>query len=494
MKKTTSKPRVLFATSECAPWAKTGGLGDVSAGLPEALMALGADVRVLLPGYPSVRAAAKGARRVAMIEPEHGLPGAALLRARLPNGVPVLILDCPPLYTREGGPYLDVQGADYVDNGLRFGLLGRVAALLSSARSPLGWRADVLHCNDWHAALAPAYLAFGLPAPAPSLVVIHNIAFQGLFDLDLAESLGLPPAALKPDGAEFWGRLSFLKAGIFYGDRIATVSPTYAREIRTKAFGCGLEGLLEARADRLVGILNGIDMNAWDPRTDVALRRNYDADSLDEKAGNRRALQAEMGLAADDEAMLVGMVTRLTEQKGIDLVLRALPALLERPLQLVVLGSGERRLEQAMREAAATAPDRLAVVVGFDEVLAHQIEGGADAFLMPSRFEPCGLNQLYSQRYGTPPIVRSTGGLADSIIDCPAGGPAGSDATGFVFADATPEALVAAVDRALAVFQDREAWKTLCRNGMSRDFSWAASARQYRELYASMLAQSRAVA
>lgn len=494
MKKTTARPRVLFATSECAPWAKTGGLGDVSAGLPEALVALGADVRVLLPAYPSVRAAAKGARRVALIPPEHGLPRAALLRSRLPNGVPVLILDCPPLYAREGGPYLDVDGTDYADNGLRFGLLGRVAALLASARSPLTWRADVLHCNDWHAALAPAYLRFGLSAPAPSLVVIHNIAFQGLFDLDLAAPLGLPPEVLKPDGAEFWGRLSFLKAGIFYGDRIATVSPTYAREIRTKEFGCGLEGLLEARADRLVGILNGIDTKAWDSRTDVALRRNYDAGSLDEKAGNKLALQAEMGLAANDEAMLIGMVTRLTGQKGIDLVLRALPELLERPLQLVVLGAGERPLELALREASASAPDRLAVIVGFDEVLAHQIEGGADAFLMPSRFEPCGLNQLYSQRYGTPPIVRSTGGLADSIVDCPAGGPGGGGATGFVFADATPDALVTAVDRALAVFKDRDAWKILCRNGMARDFSWAASARQYHELYAAMLARSRAVA
>ncbi|WP_332675197.1 glycogen synthase GlgA [Aromatoleum sp.] len=482
--KKLAKPRVLFATPECTPWAKTGGLGDVSAGLPEALAALDLDLRLLLPAYPSVRAAAKGARRVANLRAEFGLPAATLLRARLPSGVPALIVDCPSLYARKGGPYLDVDGTDYADNALRFGLLSRVAARLASDDSPLGWRADVLHCNDWHCALAPAYLAHGLPAPAPSLVTVHNLAFQGIFDLDVADALGLPPASLKPDGVEFWGRLSFLKAGLFYADRIATVSPTYAREIRSKAFGCGLEGLLDARADRLVGILNGIDTRVWDPGTDVALRRNYGAESLDDKARNRVTLQAEMGLAADEDALLVGMISRLTDQKGIDLVLDALPALLERPVQLVVLGAGESRFEQALRDAAATAPDRVAVVVGFDEVLAHQIEAGADAFLMPSRFEPCGLNQMYSQRYGTPPIVRATGGLADAVVDH---GTAGGEATGFAFTEATPAALVGAVDRALAVFADRDAWRTICRNGMARDFGWDASARAYREVYRAML-------
>ena len=485
--KKIGKPRVLFATPECAPWAKTGGLGDVSAGLPAALAALDLDVRLLLPGYPSVRAAAKGARRVASLPAEFGLPAAMLLRARLPNEVPALILDCPALYARKGGPYLDVDGTDYADNALRFGLLSRVAARLASDESPLGWRADILHCNDWHAALAPAYLRLGLPAPARSLVSVHNLAFQGIFDLDAAGPLGLPPESLCTEGVEYWGRLSFLKAGLFYADRIATVSPTYAREIRSKAFGCGLEGLLEARADRLSGILNGIDTRVWDPGTDVALRRNYGADSLDDKAGNRIALQAEMGLAADEDAMLIGMVSRLTDQKGIDLLLDALPALLERPLQFVVLGSGESRFEQALRDVAAAAPERVAVLVGFDEVLAHQIEGSADAFLMPSRFEPCGLNQMYSQRYGTPPIVRATGGLADSVVDY---GSADGDATGFAFAAATPAALIDAVDRALAVFADRAAWRAVCRNGMVRDFSWGASARAYRELYASMLARA----
>lgn len=483
--KKLAKPRVLFATPECTPWAKTGGLGDVSAGLPEALSTLDLDLRLLLPAYPSVRAAAKGARRVANLHAEFGLPAATLLRARLPSGVPVLIVDCPSLYARKGGPYLDVDGKDYADNALRFGLLSRVAARLASDDSPLSWRADILHCNDWHTALAPAYLEHGLPAPAPSLVAVHNLAFQGLFDLATAEALGLPPESLKPDGAEFWGKLSFLKAGLFYADRIATVSPTYAREIRSKAFGCGLEGLLDARADRLTGILNGIDTRVWDPGTDVALRRNYGPDSLDDKAGNRVALQAEMGLAADEGALLLGMISRLTDQKGVDLVLEALPALLDRPVQLVVLGAGESRFEQALRDAAANAPDRVAVVVGFDEVLAHQIEAGADAFLMPSRFEPCGLNQMYSQRYGTPPVVRATGGLADSVV---AYGMAGGEATGFAFAEATPAALVEAVDRALAAFADRGVWRTICRNGMARDFSWGASARAYREVYQAMLA------
>ncbi len=484
--------RVLFATPECAPWAKTGGLGDVSASLPAALAALGLDVCVLLPGYPSVRQATRNARKVADIRAAHGLPSARLLRARLPSGVPALVLDCPSLYRREGGPYQDGEGVDYADNALRFGLLSHVAARLASAASPLVWRADILHCNDWPTALAPAYLKLGLPGAAPSLVVVHNLAFQGIFPLDVAERLGLPPHSLKPEGVEYWGKLSFLKAGLYYADRIVAVSPTYAREIRTEAHGCGLQGLLETRANRLAGILNGIDMDAWDPRTDPHLDTNYDADTLEDKAPNKRALQAELGLAADDGALLLGMVTRLTDQKGIDLVLDALPELLARPVQLALLGGGDVRFEEAWRERAAATPERIAAVIGFDERLAHRIEAGADAFVMPSRFEPCGLNQMYSQRYGTPPIVRATGGLVDSVGDFSIDGLHRGEASGFLFADATPAALVEAVDRALKVFADRVAWRTLCRNGMARDFSWGGSAGRYARLYVAMRAAAAA--
>jgi len=481
-----ARTRVLFATPECAPWAKTGGLGDVSAALPEALAQLGLDIVVLLPGYESVRDAARGARKVADLRAEHGLPAARLLRSRLPSGVQALILDCPSLYRRDGGPYQDGEGADYDDNALRFGLLSRVAARLASDAGPLAWRADILHCNDWPTALAAGYLKLGFPGAAKSLVTVHNLAFQGNVPLGFAIPLGLPLESLQPEGAEFWGKLSFLKAGLYYADRIVAVSPTYAREIRTSDAGCGMEGLLERRAERLAGILNGIDTRIWDPRCDPYLHVGYDLDTLDDKAANRRALQAEVGLDADERALLLGIVSRLTDQKGIDLVLDALPDLLARPLQLVVLGNGDAALEEALRRAAAAVPGRLAVMIGFDEALAHRIEGGADAFLMPSRFEPCGLNQMYSQHYGTPPIVRATGGLVDSVTDFDIDGLHRGESTGFLFRDATPAALVGAIDRALGVFDDPVAWRTLCRNGMARDFSWAGSACRYARLYAAM--------
>lgn len=490
MKKSRSL-RVLFATPECAPWAKVGGLGEVSEGLPAALHEVGVDVRVLLPGYSSVLEGAHAARRIANLDAEYGFPAARLLRARLPSGVPVLILDCPELYARAGGPYQDEAGVDHPDNALRFGFLSRVAALIASDLSPAGWRADVLHCNDWPTALAPAYLATGMDGAGASLMAVHNLAFQGNFPLELSPSLGLPRALVQAEGVEYWGQLSFLKGGLYYADRIVTVSPTYAQEILGEAMGCGMQGLLRARAERLCGILNGIDVRVWDPATDPAIRRHYDVQSLANKRANKRALQRETGLAADDDALLLGMVTRLTDQKGIDFVLDALPELLDRKVQLVVLGNGEERFEKALRAEADAQPERIAVVIGFDEGLAHRIEAGADAFLMPSRFEPCGLNQMYSQRYGTPPIVRAVGGLADSVSDFAPAALRAGEATGFAFTALTAEDLIATVDRALAVFANTRDWRALCRNGMRRDFSWTASARSYEKLYREMHAAAK---
>lgn len=480
--------RVLFATSECAPWAKVGGLGEISAALPPALRALGLDVRVLLPCYPSVRACARGARSIATLDAEFGLPAARLLRATLPGEVPALLLDCPALYMRDGGPYVDANGADYADNALRFGLLSRVAARLASAGSPLRWRADVLHCNDWPTGLAPLYLS-GLPDPAGSVFSIHNLAFQGLFPLSEAGSLGIPAGALHSDGVEFWGRLSFMKAALRYAGRLCAVSPSYAREILDAEHGCGLEGVLRERSADLVGILNGIDSALWDPASDAHLARRYDARSLAGKRVNKRALQAEMGLQQNDDVLLCGMVTRLTDQKGVDLVLDALPALLERPLQIALLGTGDAALERAVADAAAAAPGRVAARIGFDEGLAHRIEAGADVFLMPSRFEPCGLNQMYSQRYGTPPIVRATGGLRDSVTDFNEAAVRGGEATGFVFDEASADALRGAIERALAVYGRTAVWRALCRNGMARAFGWDRPALAYRTLYASVRAR-----
>lgn len=477
---------ILFATPECAPWAKTGGLGEVSAGLPPALGALGADIRVLMPGYTSVLDQANGLRRIAAIPAEHGFPAAALLRGRLPSGVPVLVLDSPPLYDRPGGPYLDDRGVDYGDNAMRFGLLSRVAARLASGATPLSWKPDILHCNDWTTALAPAYLRTGLPEPAPSLVAIHNLAFQGIFQMDNAPALGLPPDILGIEGVEYWGRLSFLKGGLYYADRIVTVSPTYAEEILGEHLGCGLAGLLRSRQDRLSGILNGIDTDIWNPRTDPFIERHYDVASLPDKRENKRALQAELRLADDENAVLLGMVTRLTGQKGVELVLDALPEIFERPFQLVVLGSGDDALEHRLRTSEGQWPSRMAAVTGFDEGLAHRIEAGADAFLMPSLFEPCGLNQMYSQRYGTPPIVRATGGLADSVGDYSPEALRSGEATGFSFDEPTRGALLGALDRVLDLWGRPDEWQQLCRNAMGRDFSWAASARSYMRLYESM--------
>jgi starch synthase len=478
--------RILFATPECAPWIKSGGLGDVSAALPEALAACGVDVRVLLPAYRPVLAAAGSPRVVARLPAAAALPAARLLEATLPSGVPAWLVDSPALYDRDGGPYQDpATGSDWPDNARRFGLLARVAAALAQPNST-GWRPQVVHCNDWQTALAPAYLHFGGGPRAATLTCIHNLAFQGLFPAAAVAEVGLPAASFTAEGVEYYGQVSFLKAGIVYGDAITTVSPTYAREIQREPLGFGFQGLLAARADRLRGILNGIDLRTWDPLADPLILRRYDRANLDAKLGNKRALQARMGLAPALEVPLFGFVGRLTEQKGIDLIAAVAPWLAAAPAQLAVLGAGEHALEAALPALARAHPGAIAVEIGFDEPLAHLIEAGTDAFLMPSRFEPCGLNQMYSQRYGTPPIAHATGGLADSIVDCTPQTLADGTATGFLFGEPTAAALRAAIGRALAAYRDPPTWRALQRHGMARDFGWDAAAREYVGLYESL--------
>lgn len=479
--------RILFATPECAPWIKTGGLGDVSAGLPEALAARGLEVRVLLPAYRSVLAAPGHRREIARLPAAAAFPAARLLEAPLPSGVPAWLVDCPALYDRDGGPYQDpATGSDWPDNALRFGLLSRVAAMLAGA-SPLAWRPHVLHCNDWQTGLAPAYLHFAGGPRAATLICIHNLAFQGLFPAATVAAVGLPAASFAVEGVEFHGRTSFLKAGLVYADAIATVSPTYAREIQRAPLGFGFEGLLAARGDRLRGILNGIDVRTWNPLTDRLIPRRYDSAGLDAKLENKRALQARMGLAPAADVPLFGFVGRLTEQKGIDLIAAVAPRLAAGPAQLAVLGTGERELEASMRALARAHPGAVAVAIGFDEPLAHLIEAGADSFLMPSRFEPSGLNQMYSQRYGTPPIAHATGGLCDSIVDCTPATLADGAATGFLFRAPSADALRGAIERALAAYRDPPTWRALQRHGMARDFSWDAAAGEYVHLYASLV-------
>jgi starch synthase len=483
---------ILFATPECAPYVKTGGLGDVSGALPARLAALGHDVRVLLPTYSGMKVSGEVGDSVDL--PADGpWPAAQLLPVRADSGVTLLLLACPPLYQRAGGPYVDGAGQDYEDNALRFGMLSRVAALLGTGASPCkGWRADVVHANDWPCALAPLYLAQARAmAPhepvAASVVTIHNLAFQGVFPMHAADMLGIPLHWRGIEGVEFWGQLSMLKAGLQFAQFITTVSPSYAREIQTEAFGVGLDGVLRARSQHLVGILNGIDTQVWNPAADPLIPHPFSHEDMSGKALDKAALQARCGLAQDRQAMLFGLVSRLTPQKGVDLVLGGLPQLLAQGSQLVVLGQGEPALQQALQAAARKFPQQVAVTIGFDEALAHQIEAGADAFLMPSRFEPCGLNQMYSQAYGTPPIVTAVGGLADSVTDAardPAHG------TGFVMPRPDGAAFADALQRALKAWRDPAVWRRIQANGMARHFGWEESASHYVEVYQRAVAQA----
>lgn len=486
--------KVLFATSEIAPWVKTGGLGDVAAALPPALRKVGCDVRVLVPRYPALRAAFPAAEHVAHLPSPGGrLPAADLFSARLEDGLHFLLLDCPPLFDRPGNPYLGPEGRDWLDNHLRFGLLSRVAARLAGPATPLDWAPDILHCHDWQTGLAPCYLRFhegGAAGKARSVMTIHNLAFQGIFPPQFLDELALFASDWHMEGVEYYGRISFLKAGLRHADALTTVSPAYAREIQTEAGGMGMQGLLQARVAQLTGILNGIDTAIWNPARDPHLAAPYDRDRLDAKQKNKSALQRELGLRETNDSPLFGVVSRLTGQKGLDLVAEAGDRLAALPAQLVVLGSGDPQLETAFRELAGRHPGNVAVTIGFDEALAHRIEAGTDIFLMPSRFEPCGLNQMYSLAYGTPPLVRATGGLADTVVDYTEAGLADGSANGFVCDDAaTPEAILATAGRAATVWRDKIRWRQLQRNAMAGDYDWSWPAARYRTLYAGLLAE-----
>jgi starch synthase len=475
----TRKPRVLFVTPEIHPLIKTGGLADVSGALPAALRELGVEARVLVPGYQKVLA---GARNKRLRHTFHDLPEAdevRLLSASLPGSdVPLLIIDCPVLYQRDGGPYQNPAGIDWPDNAQRFALLSRIGAILGSEASPIAFRPDIVHCNDWQSALVPAYLHFMPGKNAATVMTIHNLAFQGIFPPHVVTEVGLPPESFNIEGVEYYGNFSTLKAGLYYADHITTVSPTYAREIQQIALGFGMQGLLASRNNKLTGIVNGIDTNDWNPAADPHLVQGYDAGNMAGKTANKLALQEKMGLKRDPDIPLLGMISRITHQKGGDLLLEIAPQLLRENVQIVLLGTGETALENGFRNLSHAHPDKVGVTIGFDEGLSHLVEAGADMFLMPSRFEPCGLNQMYSQRYGTPPIVHATGGLTDTVED---------GITGFVFSPMTAEAFLASIRRALAAYCDKKAWRRIQRNAMTRDFSWKKSAEDYLALYKAVL-------
>jgi starch synthase len=474
--------RILFATSECAPWIKTGGLGDVAGALTAQLRAEGHDVRVLMPAYRAVHDRVEQGRVIAQLPAAEPLPGAALVEVPL-GEVPVMLVDCPALYDRDGGPYLDASGHDFPDNARRFALLSRIAARLAGPTSPLAWRPDVLHCNDWQTGPACAVVHHARGRRARTVMTVHNLAFQGVFDGDLTPLLGLPASAFEIEGVEYYANTSFLKAGLMFADRLTTVSPSYAQEIQQPALGFGLDGVLRKRRTVLTGILNGIDDRVWNPARDALIEATYDAATLERKARNKSALQRAMRLEVRADVPLFGVVSRLTAQKGSDLVAALALRLPGVPAQLAVLGTGERDIERALLSAAAANRGSVSTIIGFDEHLAHRIEAGADAFLMPSRFEPCGLNQMYSQRYGTPPIAHATGGLRDSIVDATPASLADGSATGFLFEPATPDALWRTIRRAVDVYGNRARWQAIQQAGMRQRFGWADRVQEYVALY-----------
>jgi starch synthase len=478
--------RVLHVAAELYPWVKSGGLGDVAAALPPALNALGPDVRLLLPGFAGFLDAFTGLTDVARLRTPYATERVRIALAGVPGSAPLTYLaDHAGFYDRPGSPYAGPDGRDWPDNHRRFGLFGWVAAELARGADP-GWRPDILHIHDWHAGLAPAYLAVRPPGPdhVATVFTVHNLAYQGLFPAVLFPELALPPEFFAIDGVEFNGAVSFIKAGLFYADRLTTVSPTYAREIQTPAFGCGLEGLLRSRNDTVTGILNGVDPRVWDPRNDPILPQFYSAeDAASGKRAAKAALQQRLGVVDRQDLPLFGVVSRLTPQKGLDLLLACLPEIVADGRRVAILGSGDADLEQGFTAAAAAHHREIAVEIGYDEALSHLIIAGADAVLLPSRFEPCGLTQLYALRYGTLPIVHRVGGLADTVIDATAVTLADGSATGFAFDDESPAALMSAIRRASALFREPAMWLRMMRRAMAQDFSWTAAARRYLAVY-----------
>ncbi len=504
--------RVLYVCSEVFPLLKTGGLADVSAGLPPALAQQGADVRLLLPAFPSIAAGVtpEGPSLLVPAGGGMGLPGGLgphpgttpgptpwLQRGRIEaTGQPVMLLHAPGLLDRPGNPYHDARGHPWADSAEQFAWLGWAAALLGTGLDT-GWVPDVVHGHDWHTGLTFAYLhrleAAGYWRPATAFTV-HNLAYQGVFDASVRERLGLPEALFHMQGLEFHGHVSFMKAGLHYADAITTVSPTYAREITGAEQGCGLDGVLRERRDRLHGILNGVDDAVWDPANDALVQPGYSADDLRGKAAAKARLQQRLGLKVDPEALLFCVVSRLTEQKGLHLLPGVVDELVTRGGQLAVLGAGDPLIEQALQHAAQRHPRAVGLHIGYDEALAHTVIAGSDVILVPSRFEPCGLTQLYGLRYGTLPLVRAVGGLVDTVTDSSLEHLDDGSASGFVFHDLTEADLLSALRRAFALRRREADWRAVQRHAMSLRFDWALAAAATLKVYAQARADATGTA
>jgi starch synthase len=477
--------RVLFVSAEVYPFAKTGGLADVSAALPAALQDLGADVRVLLPAYPQALERAPGAREIMRLGDPLGCGEARILETYMPHtGRPVWLVDCPSLYNRAGGLYQDGNGRDWPDNDLRFALLNHVAAGIADEAGG-SWRPDIIHANDWHAGLAPLLVSARKRQRPATVFTIHNLAYQGVFASESFAQLGLPIEAFSD--MEFYERVSFLKAGIRSADAITTVSPTYANDILTPEYGCGLDGLLRERASQLTGIMNGVDYNIWDPSIDPYLARNYTARSPAPKAANKRAIQIELGLEVATGTPLLAFMSRLVHQKTPDIVLEALPGLIEDGMQFALVAEGVNGYEEGFRKLAENYPGRVSVQIGYEEPLAHRLLAAADILLHPSRFEPCGLVPIYAMRYGTIPVVRRSGGMADSVTDATPEAIQQGTATGLSFESPTVPDLIDSVRRAHSLYRQPIAWRKVQMSAMRQDFSWRRSAETYANLYRSLV-------
>lgn len=496
-KASPSSLRVLQVSAELHPLLKTGGLADVTGALPYALAAQGCDARVLLPGFPTVLSGLTSVTDLGEFLAPWG-ESLRLLKARIthPANAPLwaYVLDAPALFDRPGNPYEDAHHQPYGDNHRRFAALAWAAVQLAQGRD-VTWQPELVHAHDWHAGLVPVCLAHAAQlagkAPLPTVFTVHNLAYQGLFPASHFFELGLPAAHFQPEGLEFWGQLSFMKAGLHYASRITTVSPTYAQEIQTPEYGCGLDGLLRRRQSDLTGILNGVDPHDWNPATDANLVQPFDVDHLEGKAACKAALQAEFGLAKEQATPLFTVVSRLTEQKGLPLVLEAVDMLVERGAQLLILGNGDVALQDAFRAKARQHAGRVAVHIGFDEALSHRVFAGSDVALVPSRFEPCGLTQMYALLYGSLPLVRRVGGLADTVVDTTPDGLASGAATGFVFDDMSAAAFEAAVRHALALWAKPMDWRRVMRQGMAQAFTWDTAAAHFLQLYSELVPPSQ---
>ncbi|WP_404359760.1 glycogen synthase GlgA [Methylotuvimicrobium sp. KM1] len=471
--------RILFVTSEAHPLIKTGGLADVSSSLPKALADLGQDIRIIIPNYQAIKKTENVQHRCTL---RINNCDVNILETRLPESkVIVWLIDCPQFFDYPGNPYHDEYGNAWANSADRFSLFCRITVEVAMNRAYLDWKPEIVHCNDWQSGLVPALLTLEYNRPA-TIFTIHNMAYQGIFPHSTYHALNLPRQLWNPNALEYYGNMSFLKGGIACSDRVTTVSPTYAKEIQSSEFGYGLEGLLTHRKEFLSGILNGTD-NDWNPEFDSNIVQRYSHKTLHHKQTNKAALQERLSLPLEPSIPIFGLISRLVEQKGIDLLLECLPELLSMPVQFVLLGSGNKSFEQRLYNFAEAYPEKMSITIGYDEQLAHWIEAGSDIFLMPSRFEPCGLNQMYSQRYGTLPIVRKTGGLADTVVDALPHTIDNKTATGITFNESTPSSLLEAIKRALILYRVPEIWTQLQTNAMRKDFSWNSSAKQYLSLY-----------